>query len=65
MLIKMAKPLYFVKEHLLANVDPFKIHAANNAGSGWLKIVDKYGKTVFLSKTIQRDYFVEVLDGNA
>jgi hypothetical protein len=61
----MAKPLFFVKEHLLANVDPFKIHAATKAGAGWLKIVDSTGKTVFLSKSIQREYFVEVEDGNA
>lgn len=59
MRIRMAKPLFFVKDHLLANVDPFKIHAATKAGSGWLKIVDSTGKTVFLSKSIQRKFFLE------
>ena len=57
MRVKMRKPLFFVKDHLLANVDPFKSHAATNAGRGWLKIVDSTGKTVFLSKSIQRKYF--------
>lgn len=60
MRIKMVKPTYFVKDHLLANVDPFKSHAATNGGAGWLKIIDSTGKTVFLSKTVQRKYFVEV-----
>lgn len=61
MKVKMRKPYFFVKDHLLANVDPFKSHAANKAGSGWLKIVDSTGKTVFLSKTMQAKYF-EVSD---
>lgn len=60
MRIKMAKPLFFVKDHLLANVEPFKSHAATKAGAGWLKIVDSTGKTVFLSKNIQCKFFVEV-----
>ena len=57
MRVKMSKPLFFVKDHLLANVDPFKSHAATKAGSGWLKIVDSTGKAVFLSNSIQRKYF--------
>ena len=62
MKIRMAKPLFFVKEHLLASVDPFKDHAATKAGSGWLKIVDSTGKTVFLSKSTQKKYFVVLED---
>lgn len=57
MRVKMSKPLFFTQGHLLANVDPFKSHAATNGGAGWLKIVDSTGKTVFLSKTMQRKYF--------
>lgn len=57
MRVKMRKPLFFVKDHLLANVDPFKSHAATKSGSGWLKIVDSTGKKVFLSKSMQRKYF--------
>jgi hypothetical protein len=60
MKIRMAKPLFFVKEHLLANVDPFKDHAAYDAGAGWLKMVDGVGKCIFLSKTIQKKYFIMV-----
>lgn len=57
MKIKMAKPLYFIRGHLLENVDPYQIHEAKPSGSGWLKIVDSSGKTVFLSKTMQKKYF--------
>lgn len=57
MRVKMSKPYFFIRSHLLADVDPFKSHAATNGGSGWLKIIDSTGKTVFLSKTMQRKYF--------
>lgn len=57
MKIRMAKPLFFIRGHLLENVDPYKEHAAHPAGAGYLKIIDSTGKTVFLSKTMQKRYF--------
>lgn len=61
--IKLAKPRIYTKGHLLENVDYQKSYLAMKGHAGWIKIVDDAGKTVHLSKTIQREHFVEVENG--
>lgn len=62
--IKLAKPRIYVRGHLLENIAYNKVYSASNGHAGWLKVVDDSGKTIHLSKTMQREHFVEVPDGS-
>lgn len=59
--IKLAKPRIYIRGHLLENVSYQKSYLAMPGHAGWLKIVDDTGKTIHLSKTIQKEHFTDAL----
>lgn len=61
--VRLAKPRVYIRGHLLENISYQKSYLATKGHAGWLKIVDDTGKTIHLSKTIQREHFLEVDDG--
>ncbi|MCY1418940.1 hypothetical protein D9M71_345140 [compost metagenome] len=56
--IRLVKPRICIRGHLLEHVSYDRDYACTPTGSGWLKIVDDTGKTIFLSNTMQKDHFV-------
>jgi len=56
--LKMEKPRIYVRGHLLENVSYDKSYRARQGHAGWLIITDDSGKTIHLSKTMQKLFLV-------